>query len=154
MLTHLDKNGNKTAIIWESNEPHEPSQNISYNQLHSKVCRFANVLKSKNVGKGDRVCIYMPMVPELTVAVLACARIGAVHSVVFAGFSSSALSARIKDANCKVLLTADGSYRGSKVIDLISIANDALRECNSIESTIILKRINSNIICIFANCYT
>ena len=142
---HLSTNPDKTAILFEPNDPNSKSEKISYKQLHSRVCRFANVLKSKNVGKGDRVCIYMPMVPELTVAVLACARIGAVHSVVFAGFSSSALSARINDANCKVLLTADGSYRGSKVIDLISIANDALLECNSIESTIILKRINSNI---------
>jgi len=142
---HLIENPKKTAILFEPNDPNEKSQKISYEELHKRVCVFANVLKSKNVSKGDRVCIYMPMVPELTVAVLACARIGAVHSVVFAGFSSTALAARINDAKCKVLLTADGSFRGPKVIDLISIANHALVDCESIESTIVLKRIGSEI---------
>ena len=142
---HVKSNPNKTAILFEPNDPNEAAQKISYKELHRRVCVFANVLKSKSIKKGDRVCIYMPMVPELTVAVLACARIGAVHSVVFAGFSATALAARIKDSKCKVLLTADGSFRGSKVIDLKSIVDEALLDCNSITSTIILKRIGSKI---------
>ena len=142
---HVQSNPNKTAILFEPNDPNEAAQKISYKELHRRVCVFANVLKSKSIKKGDRVCIYMPMVPELTVAVLACARIGAVHSVVFAGFSATALAARIKDSKCKVLLTADGSFRGSKVIDLKSIVDEALLDCNSITSTIVLKRIGSKI---------
>ena len=142
---HVQSNPNKTAILFEPNDPNEAAQKISYKELHKRVCVFANVLKSKSIKKGDRVCIYMPMVPELTVAVLACARIGAVHSVVFAGFSATALAARIKDSKCKVLLTADGSFRGSKVIDLKSIVDEALLDCNSITSTIVLKRIGSMI---------
>ncbi|MDB3901101.1 acetate--CoA ligase [Flavobacteriaceae bacterium] len=142
---HVQSNPNKTAILFEPNDPNEAAQKISYKELHRRVCVFANVLKSKSIKKGDRVCIYMPMVPELTVAVLACARIGAVHSVVFAGFSATALAARIKDSKCKVLLTADGSFRGSKLIDLKSIVDEALLDCNSITSTIILKRIGSKI---------
>jgi len=143
---HLLNNPDKIAILFEPNDPNEESEKISYKELHKRVCVFANVLKSKNIKKGDRVCIYMPMVPELTVAVLACARIGAVHSVVFAGFSSTALAARINDAECKILLTADGSFRGSKVIDLKSIVDQALLQCQSIESTIVLKRIGSDVI--------
>ena len=142
---HLLNDPEKTAILFEPNDPSQESEKISYKQLHKRVCVFANVLKSKNIKKGDRVCIYMPMVPELTVAVLACARIGAVHSVVFAGFSSTALAARINDAECKALLTADGSFRGSKIIDLKSIVDKALLECQSIESTIVLKRIGSDV---------
>ena len=142
---HVQSNPNKTAILFEPNDPNQSAQKISYKELHRRVCVFANVLKSKSIKKGDRVCIYMPMVPELTVAVLACARIGAVHSVVFAGFSATALAARIKDSKCKVLLTADGSFRGSKLIDLKSIVDEALLDCNSITSTIILKRIGSKI---------
>ncbi len=143
---HLLNNPDKIAILFEPNDPNEESEKISYKELHKRVCVFANVLKGKNIKKGDRVCIYMPMVPELTVAVLACARIGAVHSVVFAGFSSTALAARINDAECKILLTADGSFRGSKVIDLKSIVDQALLQCQSIESTIVLKRIGSDVI--------
>ena len=142
---HLQSNPNKTAILFEPNDPNEAAQKISYKELHRRVCIFANVLKSKSIKKGDRVCIYMPMVPELTVAVLACARIGAVHSVVFAGFSATALAARINDSECKILLTADGSFRGSKVIDLKSIVDNALIDCSSIKSTIVLKRIGSKI---------
>ena len=142
---HLQSNPNKTAILFEPNDPNEAAQKISYKELHRRVCVFANVLKSKSIKKGDRVCIYMPMVPELTVAVLACARIGAVHSVVFAGFSATALAARINDSECKILLTADGSFRGSKVIDLKSIVDKALIDCSSIKSTIVLKRIGSKI---------
>ena len=142
---HLTKKAEKTAIIFEPNDPTEEGQRISYKELHSKVCKFSNVLKKNNIVKGDRVCLYMPMVPELAIAVLACARVGAVHSVVFAGFSSTALAARINDANCKMLLTADGSFRGNKTIDLKSIADDALTKCPSIETCIVLKRINSRI---------
>ena len=118
---------------------------ITYKELHSRVCSFANVLKSNNVQKGDRVCIYLPMVPELAIAVLACARIGAVHSVVFAGFSSTALAARINDASCKMVLTSDGSFRGNKTIDLKSIVDEALNDCDCVDSVIVLNRINSGI---------
>ena len=142
---HLAYIPEQTAILFEPNDPNQKSEKISYRELHRRVCVFANVLKSKKIRKGDRVCIYMPMVPELTVAVLACARIGAVHSVVFAGFSSTALAARINDSECKVLLTADGSFRGSKVIDLKSIVDEALLKCDSIKSTIVLKRIASDV---------
>ena len=135
----------KTAIIFEPNNPEDKTLHISYKELHSKVCSFANVLKNNNVTKGDRVCIYLPMVPELAVAVLACARIGAVHSVVFAGFSSTALAARINDASCKMVLTSDGSFRGNKTIDLKSIVNEALTDCDCVESVIVLNRINSGI---------
>ena len=135
----------KTAIIFEPNDPENETTYISYKKLHSKVCRFANVLKNNNVKKGDRVCIYLPMVPELAIAVLACARIGAVHSVVFAGFSSTALSARINDASCKMIITSDGSFRGNKTIDLKSIVDEALNDCDCVDSVIVLNRINSNI---------
>lgn len=142
---HLEDRGDQTAIIWEPNDPNEEAQHISYKQLHSKVCEFANVLKNNGVVKGDRVCIYMPMVLELAVAVLACARIGAIHSVVFAGFSASALAARINDADCKILLTADGGFRGNKTIDLKSIADEALKECSSIKKSIVYKRTGGDV---------
>ncbi|WP_456441626.1 acetate--CoA ligase [Psychroserpens sp.] len=142
---HLPTRGNKTAIIFEPNSPDEAAQHITYNQLHDKVCRFANVLKDKGIGKGDRVCIYLPMIPELAVSVLACARIGAIHSVVFAGFSSTALSTRINDSDCKMVITSDGSFRGAKTIDLKGIVDEALEDCTCIESVLVAKRINSNI---------
>ena len=143
---HVENTPEKTAIIFEPNNPEDKTLHISYKELHSKVCSFANVLKNNNVTKGDRVCIYLPMVPELAVAVLACARIGAVHSVVFAGFSSIALAARINDASCKMVLTSDGSFRGNKTIDLKSIVDEALTDCDCVESVIVLNKINSGII--------
>ena len=142
---HVENTPEKTAIIFEPNNPEDETLYISYKDLHSKVCSFANVLKNNNVKKGDRVCIYLPMVPELAIAVLACARIGAVHSVVFAGFSSTALAARINDASCKMVLTSDGSFRGNKTIDLKSIVDEALNDCDCVESVIVLNRINSGI---------
>ena len=142
---HVENTPEKTAIIFEPNNPEDKTLHISYKELHSKVCSFANVLKNNNVTKGDRVCIYLPMVPELAIAVLACARIGAVHSVVFAGFSSTALAARINDASCKMVLTSDGSFRGNKTIDLKSIVNEALNDCDCVESVIVLNIINSSI---------
>ena len=142
---HVRKTPEKNAIIFEPNDPNDETVYISYKKLHSRVCAFANVLKNNNVKKGDRVCIYLPMVPELAVAVLACARIGAVHSVVFAGFSSTALAARINDASCKIVLTSDGSFRGNKTINLKSIVDEALNDCNCVDSVIVLNRINSGI---------
>ena len=136
----MEERGDQTAIIWEPNDPNDKAQHVTYKQLHSKVCTFSNVLKNNGVQKGDRVCIYMPMVLELAVAVLACARIGAIHSVVFAGFSATALAARINDASCKVLLTADGGFRGDKTTPLKDIADEALKECPTIEKTIVFKR--------------
>ena len=142
---YLFTNADRTAIIWEPNGTEEEAQHISYKELHKKVNKFANVLKSKGIKKGDRVCIYLPMIPELAVAMLACARIGAIHSVVFAGFSSKALATRTNDADCKMLITSDGSYRGNKTIDLKGIVDKALEECPGVESVLVAKRINSDI---------
>ncbi|MDO6759233.1 acetate--CoA ligase [Tamlana sp. 2_MG-2023] len=142
---HLSTRGDKTAILFEPNNPDDPAEHISYKQLYARVNKFANVLKSKGIKKGDRVCIYLPMIPELAISVLACARIGAIHSVVFAGFSSTALSTRINDSDCKMLITSDGSYRGSKTIDLKGIVDDALEDCPGIESVLVAKRIHSDI---------
>ena len=137
--------GDKTAILFEPNNPDEKAEHISYKELHKRVCKFANVLKENGIKKGDRVCIYLPMIPELAVSVLACARIGAVHSVVFAGFSSTALSTRINDCEAKMVITSDGSFRGAKTIDLKGIVDEALNDCECIEYCISRKRINSDI---------
>ena len=142
---HLTTRGDKTAILFEPNNPNEPAEHISYKELSKRVNKFANVLKDKGIKKGDRVCIYLPMIPELAISVLACARIGAIHSVVFAGFSSTALSTRINDSDCKMVITSDGSYRGSKTIDLKGIVDDALEDCPGVHSVLVTKRIHSNI---------
>ncbi|RZM25318.1 MAG: acetyl-coenzyme A synthetase, partial [Pedobacter sp.] len=135
---HLAENGDKPAIIWEPNDPQKESITLSYKILHEQVCRFGNVLKKNGVKKGDRVCIYMPMVPELAVAVLACARIGAVHSVVFGGFSAKSIADRINDAACKIVITADGAFRGNKQIQLKEVIDDALIGCPTVEKVIVL----------------
>jgi acetyl-CoA synthetase len=137
---HLDERGDQPAIIFEPNDPSEAGVTLTYRMLHDQVCRFANVLKRNGVEKGDRVCIYMPMVPELAIAVLACARIGAVHSVVFGGFSAQSIADRINDAQCKVVVTADGAYRGNKEIPLKSTVDDALIGCPSVQKVIVLTR--------------
>lgn len=143
---HLEKNGDRVAFHWEPNNPDEAGRRITYRELQADVCRFANVLKSKGVKKGDRVCLYMPMVPELAVAVLACARIGAIHSVVFAGFSASALAGRIQDCGCSVVVTSDGAYRGVKSIPIKRIVDEALEECNTVKSVIVLKRTGDTVV--------
>jgi acetyl-CoA synthetase len=142
---HLLTKGSKTAILFEPNNPQEQAQHITYNQLHERVNRFANVLKNEGVKKGDRVCIYLPMIPDLAVSVLACARIGAIHSVIFAGFSATALSTRINDSDCKIVITSDGSYRGNKTIDLKEIVDEALNDCTGVNSVLVAKRINSEV---------
>lgn len=142
---HLADKANQTAIIWEPNDPQKKAQHITYQQLHDEVCRVANMLKNNGIKKGDRVCIYLPMIPEAAYAMLACARIGAVHSVVFAGFSSGSLVDRINDAGCKVVLTSDGSSRGEKKIDLKPIVDEALQKCPGVEKTIVLKYTNSKV---------
>lgn len=142
---HLANKGDKPAIIFEANNPDEPSRSYSYSQLYTEVSKMANVLREQGVQKGDRVCIYLPMIPELAFSILACARIGAVHSVVFAGFSANALSARINDSTCKMLITADGGYRGTKIIDLKKIADGALSSTPSVEKVLVVKRANNEI---------
>ena len=142
---HLENNGDDIAIIWESNDPDEASRNISYRELHQQVCTFSNVLKQNGAKKGDRICLYMPMIPELEIAVLACARIGAIHSVVFGGFSAQSISDRIQDAQCNIVVTADGSFRGNKEICLKNIMDEALISCPSVERVIVVERSKSAI---------
>ena len=140
---HLRKNGDKPAIVWEPNDPNEAGRTLSYRELYVEVCRFANVLKNSGINKGDRVCLYMPMVPELAIAVLACARIGAIHSVVFAGFSANSLADRINDSACKILVTSDGLFRGNKEVKLKDIADEALLTTPSIQKVIVYQRTGS-----------
>jgi acetyl-CoA synthetase len=134
----------RPAIIWEPNDPEEATRTLTYGQLFSEVCRFANALKSKGIEKGDRVIIYMPMVPEAAIAMLACARIGAIHSVVFAGFSSSSLADRINDSQAKAIVTSDGNYRGNKKIGIKSVVDEALERSN-VESVIVYQRTGQEI---------
>ena len=137
---HLKTQGDDIALLWEHNDPKEQEVRLTYKELHSEVCRFANVLKARGVKKGDRVAVYIPMIPELTIGVLACARIGAVHSVVFAGFSSNALADRINDSRCVCVLTSDGMYRGEKALPVKATVDEALKNCDSIESVIVIRR--------------
>ena len=142
---HLKRRGDQIAISWVPNDVNDVVKNLTYNQLHKEVCKFSNVLRSNGAKKGDRICLYMPMVPELAIAVLACARIGAVHSVVFAGFSAQSLEDRINDASCKIVVTADGGFRGNKTIPLKSIVDDALKKCSSVLKVIVLNRTNQEV---------
>ncbi|HNP49977.1 MAG TPA: acetate--CoA ligase, partial [Bacteroidia bacterium] len=137
---HLGSIGNKPAIIWEPNDPEEHHRVITYRDLHTKVIQFANVLKNNGVKKGDRVCLYMGMVPELAIAVLACARVGAVHSVIFGGFSAQSIADRLQDAQAEYIITCDGAYRGNKEIPLKGVIDDALVQCRFVKRVIVLTR--------------
>ena len=141
---HLEKNAEKIAIIWEGDDPKD-SLKITYKQLHNSVCKFANALKKRGIGKGDRVCIYMPMIPEAAYAMLACARIGAIHSVVFGGFSPESLKDRILDSDCESVITADEGLRGSKRIPLKNNVDKALEDCPNVHSVFVIKRTNAKI---------
>lgn len=138
---HLATQPDTTALIWEPNDPSDKFKKYSYRELHAEVCRFANVLKRNGAKKGDRICLYMPMIPELAFAVLACARIGAIHSVVFAGFSANALSDRINDATCNVVITADGIARGTKQVPAKRVVDEALESCDSVESVVVVQHL-------------
>lgn len=142
---HLKSQPDKTAIIWEPNDPKTKAEHISYKELHQRVSQFANVLKQNGIQKGDRVCIYMPMIPQLAIAMLACARIGAIHNIVFAGFSITALAKRINNAESKMLITVDGNYRGTKYIDLKGICDEALKKTKSIETVIVYQHSHQDI---------
>jgi acetyl-CoA synthetase len=137
---HLATRANQTALIWEPNNPSDEAQKITYKQLHQEVCKAANMLKANGVKKGDRVCVYLPMIPELAYTILACARIGAVHSVVFAGFSAKSLVDRITDAGVRIVVTADGGFRGEKTINLKGIIDEALEKCPEVEKCIVVER--------------
>ncbi|GGG83279.1 acetyl-coenzyme A synthetase [Parapedobacter pyrenivorans] len=137
---HIYQLGDKPAIVWEPNDPNEAHRVLTYKQLLEKVEQFSNVLKNNGVRKGDRVCIYLPMVPELVITVLACARIGAIHSVVFGGFSAQSIADRINDTGCRLVITSDGGYRGTKTIELKSIVDDALVQCKAVDRVIVLTR--------------
>jgi len=137
---HLDKSGNSPAIIWEPNDPKEQHRTLTYHELHFRVMQFANVLKNNGVKKGDRVCIYMGMIPELAIAALACARIGAIHSVIFGGFSARSIADRLQDAQAAFIVTCDGAYRGNKETPLKSVIDDALVQCRFVQKVIVLTR--------------
>ncbi len=141
---HLPERANQTAIIWEPNNPEDKARHITYQELFEEVCKTANMLKSLGVKKGDRVCIYLPMIPELAFTVLACARIGAIHSVVFAGFSSRSLVERITDSGCTIAVTSDGGFRGEKKINLKEIMDEALGKCPDVERLIVVEHTQSN----------
>ena len=141
---HLPTRGDQPAIIWESDDPSR-SETITYHDLYTRVCRFANVLKYYEVNKGDRVCIYMPMIPDAVVAMLACARIGAVHSVVFGGFSSESLKTRINDADCRIVITANEGMRGNKPVPLKNNVDQALKDCPNVRTVIVVKHTNNQV---------
>ncbi|MGL4629960.1 MAG: acetate--CoA ligase [Leadbetterella sp.] len=137
---HIEDKANSPAIIWEPNDPNEESITLTYKTLHLKVQQFANVLLKHGINKGDRVCIYLPMVPEAAIAMLACARIGAIHSIVFGGFSAQSVRDRINDSECKMVVTSDGAYRGNKQIPMKDTVDDAILGCPSVEKVIVLTR--------------
>jgi acetyl-CoA synthetase len=140
---HLMTIPDQAAIIYEPNEPGDAAVTLTYRELHKRVCQVANVLKSQGVKKGDRVCVYMPMIPELAIAVLACARIGAIHSVIFGGFSAQSIADRVNDATCKIVLTTDGAVRGNKDIPMKETVDDAIANCPSVEKVIVKRRTNT-----------
>jgi acetyl-CoA synthetase len=142
---HIVDGGEKIAVIWEPNDPTEQQRRLTYNELYEEVCLFAQVLRNKGVQKGDRVCIYMGMIPELAIATLACARIGAIHSVIFGGFSAQAIADRIEDAKATYVITSDGAYRGAKDIPLKAVVDQALKENNTVINVIVNKRTNTDI---------
>jgi acetyl-CoA synthetase len=144
---HLETTPDKTALLFIPNDPSEKEKKYTYKQLHHEVCKASNMFKSLGITKGDRVCIYMSMVPELMISVLACARIGAIHSVVFGGFSANALAGRIEDAKCKLLITNDAGFRGDKIIPLKNISDEALlkEECSSIENVLVHRRVGADV---------
>jgi acetyl-CoA synthetase len=142
---HLPQRANQTAIIWEPNDPKDEAKHITYKELHEQVSKVGNMLRAQGVKKGDRVCIYMPMIPELAYAVLACARIGAVHSVVFAGFSAGSIADRIQDSGCSMVITSDGSFRGEKKLDLKSIVDEALEKCPTVKKAIVFQKLKLNV---------
>ena len=137
---HLESRGDQVALIWEPNDPNELHRSFTYRELHFKVMQFAHVLKNNGVKKSDRICIYMGMVPELAIAVLACARIGAIHSVIFGGFSAQSIADRLQDAQATCIITCDGAYRGNKIIPLKNIIDEALIECDFVKKVIVLSR--------------
>ena len=141
---HLEKNANKTALIWEGDDPSETTS-ISYQELHDEVCKLSNALKELGITKGSRVCIYMPMILEASYAMLACARIGAIHSVVFGGFSPEALKDRILDADCSLVITADEGFRGGKIVPLKKNVDIALKKCPGVKTNLVIKRTDGNI---------
>jgi acetyl-CoA synthetase len=138
---HLKTRGNKLALIWEPNDPKEKYIRFTYKELHERVCQIANVMKKHGVKKGDRVCLYMPMIPELAFSVLACARIGAIHSVVFAGFSAHALADRIQDAEANFVFTSDGLNRGTKQIPVKRVVDEALERCPTVKKVMVVERV-------------
>ena len=142
---HLADKGDQPAIIWEPNDPRDKNRILTYKELYIEVCRFVQVLKNNGVKKGDRVCIYMPMIPELAIAVLACARMGAIHSVVFGGFSAQSIADRIEDAKCRVVITADGGNSGSKEIRLKATIDEALNKTAHIQKVIVYKHLDNEI---------
>jgi len=141
---HVATRGDQIAIIWEGNEP-DQSRTVNYRELHEQVCRLANALKDRGIGKGDRVCLYMPMIPEAVFTMLACARIGAIHSVVFAGFSSEAFKHRVQDSDCRLVVTADGYRHGSKTIDHKKKTDQALEDCPAVRTVLVVKHLGENI---------